>query len=165
MHYASYKNMYQASKVLIDFVLQDISSTNETTPGGETNKPAKEIPPSFFGRTHEERKRNLQNWLNEASTGDDGFTALHFASFHGNMQIVKLLVEYGADIHARTKAGINMLHVSAQGDQPVSLVYFLDKGLDINAEENRGSSPLHWAAFSGSELTLNYIVSYGGNVH
>ena len=81
------------------------------------------------------------------------------------MQIVKLLVDHGANIHAITKNGINMLHVSAQGDQPVSLVYFLDKGLDINAQENRGSSPLHWAAFSGSELTLNYIVSYGGNVH
>ena len=54
------------------------------------------------------------------------------------MQIVKLLVDHGANIHAITKNGINMLHVSAQGDQPVSLVYFLDKGLDINAQENRG---------------------------
>ena len=58
-----------------------------------------------------------------------------------------------------------MLHVSAQGDQPVSLAFFLEKGLDINSQERRGSSPLHWAAFSGSELTLNYIMAWGGDVH
>lgn len=58
-----------------------------------------------------------------------------------------------------------MLHVSAQGDQPVSLAFFREKGLDINSVELRGSSPLHWAAFSGSDLTLNYIIAWGGDVH
>ena len=57
-----------------------------------------------------------------------------------------------------------MLHVSAQGDQPVSLAYFLDKGLDINSIDLRKSTPLHWAAFSGAELTLNYIIAWGGNL-
>ena len=49
------------------------------------------------------------------------------------MQIVKLLVKHGANVHSLTKAGINMLHVSAQGDQPVSLAFFLEMGLDINS--------------------------------
>ena len=39
----------------------------------------------------------MEEWINEASTGDDGFTALHFAAFHGNMPIVRLLIKYGAD--------------------------------------------------------------------
>lgn len=41
--------------------------------------------PNLYGRNHEERHENLVEWINETSTGDDGFTALHFASFHGNM--------------------------------------------------------------------------------
>ena len=57
-----------------------------------------------------------------------------------------------------------MLHVSAQGDQPVSLAYFLDKGLKINSVDLRKSIPLHWAAFSGSELTPNYIIAWGGDL-
>ena len=55
----------------------------------------------------------MTEWINEASKGDDGFTALHFASFHGNMPIVRLLIRHGANPNAITKAGINMLHVAA----------------------------------------------------
>lgn len=58
-----------------------------------------------------------------------------------------------------------MLHVSAQGDQPVSLAYFLEKGLNINSTDLRLSTPLHWAAFSGAELTLSYIVAWGGDLN
>ncbi len=58
-----------------------------------------------------------------------------------------------------------MLHVSSQGDQPVSLAYFIDKGLGINSKDYRESTPLHWAAFSGAELTLNYIIAWGGDLN
>ena len=58
-----------------------------------------------------------------------------------------------------------MLHVSAQGDQPVSLAYFLQHGLKINSKDLRESTPLHWAAFSGAELTLSYIIAWGGNLN
>jgi len=115
-------------------------------------------------RLKEQRKHNLKRWINGHSRGDDGFTALHFAAFHGNMSLIKLLVKHGADVNAYNRQGINMLHVSAQGDQPVSLAYFLDKGLDINSKDYRSSTPLHWAAFSGAELTLNYIIAWGGDL-
>lgn len=115
-------------------------------------------------RLHEQRKHNLKRWINGHSRGDDGFTALHFAAFHGNMTLIKLLVKHGADVNAYNRQGINMLHVSAQGDQPVSLAYFLDKALDINSKDYRSSTPLHWAAFSGAELTLNYIIAWGGDL-
>lgn len=58
----------------------------------------------------------LANWINTTSRGEDGFTAMHFASFHGNMTLVKMLVKYGGNIYARNKQGINMIHVAAQGD-------------------------------------------------
>lgn len=48
----------------------------------------------------EKRKDRLKTWINTISKGDDGFTALHFAAFHGNMAMVKLLIKYGADVKA-----------------------------------------------------------------
>jgi len=39
--------------------------------------------------------------------------------------MIKLLISHGANINAVNKQGINMLHVAAQGDQPMSLGYFL----------------------------------------
>jgi len=52
-------------------------------------------------------------WINTHSLGEDGFTALHFASFYGNIKLIRLLIGNGANIFAVNKPGINMLHVAA----------------------------------------------------
>lgn len=39
----------------------------------------------------------LKKWINTTSKGEEGFTALHFASFHGNIVLIKYLMSYGAD--------------------------------------------------------------------
>jgi hypothetical protein len=60
-----------------------------------------------------ERKRILKDWINQHSKGEEGFTALHFAAFHGNMRIIKLLMSYGSNVYAKNKQEINMLHVAS----------------------------------------------------
>lgn len=57
-------------------------------------------------------------------TDEDGFSALHFASFRGNLNIIQALLDNGADMYQRNNFGINVMHVAAQGDQPVSLYFF-----------------------------------------
>lgn len=57
-------------------------------------------------------EEEIKEWLN-VKTKEDGFTALHFASFRGNLQIAQFLLKYGADIQAKNNYGINMMHVSA----------------------------------------------------
>lgn len=53
-----------------------------------------------------------------------------------------------------------MLHVAAQGDQPISIYFFKLRGLDMHSRDNRGSTPLHWAAYSKAEITLVYLLSW-----
>ena len=38
--------------------------------------------------------------FSESSTLGGGFTALHYASYHGNSKMIDLLVSAGADIYA-----------------------------------------------------------------
>jgi len=124
----------------------------------------------YLGNTlHEseqnERRRALEAWVNSHSKGLDCFTPLHFASFHGNLYLIQLLREHGADLTAKNNQNINMLHVAAQGDQPASLYYFMKYGgLDISSQDIKQSTPLHWAAFSGAELALSYIVAWDPQV-
>jgi len=56
---------------------------------------------------------DLKSWVNAPSENDEGFYPLHYASFHGNHALIKLLVDNGADIMAKNKQGINMMHVGA----------------------------------------------------
>lgn len=62
---------------------------------------------------------------------------MHFASFHGNLYLIKLLLKNGGSIYAKNKQDINMLHVGAQGDQPSSLHFFRQLGLDINSRDKK----------------------------
>lgn len=55
----------------------------------------------------------LAEWINMTTRNEEGFTSLHFASFHGSARLIRLLVRNGADIYAINKQGINMVHVAA----------------------------------------------------
>ena len=92
---------------------------------------------------------------------DERFTALHFSTYHGNIELIRLMVEeMGADYTTKNVYGANVLHVAAQGDQPCPLYYFVTvKDMDINEADNRGSTPLHWACYSKAEFALSYILA------
>ena len=57
-------------------------------------------------------KEQISIWINHR-TDEDGFTALHFASFRGNLSLINLLLSNEADMHIRNNYGINVMHVAA----------------------------------------------------
>ena len=64
-------------------------------------------------------------------------------------------------MESKNQFGLNVLHIAAQGDMPISLYFFHKvKNMDINSLDARGSTPLHWACFSCSELALIYILAW-----
>ena len=65
-------------------------------------------------------------------------------------------------MHLKNNFGINVMHVAAQGDQPLSLYYFKEKGVDLKSRDNRLSTPLHWACYSKSEIALCYLLAWMG---
>ena len=127
LHFACSKNMLQSAEVLIDFILQ--------SPEGMRDRRGLLRPPTTVEdrEMQLERKNKLKAWIDKPSLGKDSFTALHFAAFHGNLSMIRLLVKHGAEINVVNKQGINMLHVAAQGDAPIAIAYFLEKGISINS--------------------------------
>lgn len=89
----------------------------------------------------------MVEWINLKSS-DEGWTALHYASFQGNLDAIHSLIENQADYKILNNNGLNMLHVAAQGDTAPPLYLFKNLGLDLNAQDKRGSTPLHWACYS-----------------
>lgn len=66
-----------------------------------------------LGNLEFEKKRTiLTQWVNEVT--DDEFSALHFATYHGNYNIIKFLTENcDVDIYRKNKFGSTVLHVAA----------------------------------------------------
>lgn len=46
-------------------------------------------------------------------TFKDKFSALHYASFRGNIQMCKVLVQSGASTQIKNRHGLNVLHIAA----------------------------------------------------
>ena len=91
----------------------------------------------------------------------DGNTPLLFASFRGNIEIIKELINQGVDYKKKNNSGLNVLHMAAQGDRANVLIYFKEKyNMNINEIDQNGSTPLHWACYMSSENCINYILSW-----
>jgi len=99
--------------------------------------------------------KEIRKWVNTKTKL--GQTAMHFASLHGNLPLIKLLERYDASIYTKDNNGRNMIHFAAQGDQPISIVYFNIRGLSIHEKDSKGRTPLHLASIEGVVNSVYYL--------
>uniref|UniRef100_A0A8B9LR32 Ankyrin 3a n=1 Tax=Astyanax mexicanus TaxID=7994 RepID=A0A8B9LR32_ASTMX len=72
-------------------------------------------------------------------------TPLHVAAKRGNGNMVKLLLDRGAKIDAKTKDGLTPLHCGARSGHEQVVEMLLDRGAPILSKTKNGLSPLHMA--------------------
>jgi len=56
------------------------------------------------------------------------------------------------------KAGLNVLHLAAQGDRMTSMIHFYDR-FDLNCLDSKKGTPLHWACYMGSENVTAFLLA------
>ncbi|KPP79296.1 protein phosphatase 1 regulatory subunit 27-like, partial [Scleropages formosus] len=70
-----------------------------------------------------------------------GMAALHEAVLSGNLECVKLLVKYGADIHQQDEEGWTPLHMACSDSFPHIAKYLLSLGANPEALNECGEKP------------------------
>ena len=96
----------------------------------------------------------------------DGMTALHWAAELGNVELVRLLVDAGADLEAPTRIGdLTPLHIGAEVGQSGTVRALLEAGANAESRNANGSAPLHFAAMSGSVEAVVALADYGADVN
>ncbi|NXH86659.1 PPR27 phosphatase, partial [Edolisoma coerulescens] len=70
-----------------------------------------------------------------------GMAALHEAVLTGNLDCVKLLVKYGADIHQRDENGWTPLHMACSDGYADIARYLLSLGASLEATTDEGEKP------------------------
>ena len=58
----------------------------------------------------------------------EGQTPLHLGCLEGNLELVKLLVKFGADVRLANRDGWNALHIAAFGGHKDIAVYLINAG-------------------------------------
>jgi hypothetical protein len=90
-------------------------------------------------------------------------TALHWAAQAGNLSVVEIFTEHGADIDARDINLVTPLHKAVQGGHLPVVAYLIEKGAPVNAKASNGLTPLHSAVHAKRKEIIGLLLSKGAD--
>ncbi|MHC4534324.1 MAG: ankyrin repeat domain-containing protein [Planctomycetota bacterium] len=119
-----------------------------------------------------------------------GWTALHIAAINGHKEVIKLLLENGADVNAghnlnRTAAeyairgnhndivelliskgaDVSPLHLAISKKDETKARRLIEAGADVNKRTQYGTTPLHIAVYSDLKNIVKLLISKGADVN
>lgn len=101
------------------------------------------------------------------ATDRQGNTALHYAAVSQplaelhNLDVIKILLAYGADQATRNKRGRTPLHEAVSHGKMERAEELLDYGADIEVEDNNGWTPLFGAVIQGHPALTQLLCDRG----
>lgn len=83
------------------------------------------------------------------------------AASHGHADMVKMLLQAGADISATNKRGFTSLHVAARCNRAATVSTLLQAGAYCNAVCSKGRTSLHWAVDANALDAVTLLLEVG----
>jgi len=99
--------------------------------------------------------------------------AILSASRQGTPELIRLLIDHGADIKEKDLNGETLLHKAAESGNLKIIDYLITSGLDVNQHKglmnenkrSQGDSPLHYAVNRNQLLAAKALIERGANVN
>lgn len=88
-------------------------------------------------------------------------TALQAASQNGHLEVIKVMLEHGADIELEDKDGDRAVHHASFGDEPGVIELLASLSVDLNARNKRRQTPLHIAVNKGHIGVVKTLLDHG----
>jgi ankyrin repeat protein len=90
------------------------------------------------------------------------WTAIFYACLHGNIELTKQLISFGATITEVDLTGRTPMHILAEnGDRNVALLsYLLDIGADLSRDDQEGLTPVELALKRGQSRAHAFLSQY-----
>ncbi len=101
--------------------------------------------------------QHIVDYLNSKATPD-----LISAAYHGETEVVKILIENGADINERNSRGMTALMGAAINGHTESIIYLLENGSKIDMSGTLGTA-LMIAIRQGKTDTANLLIARGAD--
>jgi ankyrin len=169
LHLACYFGNFEIVHLLLDHGA-DLEANSE---GDDGEKPIHQVSYGEY-RSQEDGIRVAQLLLERGADMNtrrkDQQTPLHLACYFGNVEIVRLLLDHGADPEAITEGdGEKPLHKVSYGeyrsqeDGVLVAQLLLDRSADVNTRRKDDWTPLHVASYIGNVEIIRLLLDYGAD--
>jgi len=112
--------------------------------------------------------RTVKRWLDEGLNPEYQAahigTGLMVAAWYGQIDMMALFVERGADLRQTNRHGEQALQLAAWGGHQAAVKWLLDRGAPLDRIGNQWGA-LHYAVFNGHEKVVNDLLARGANVN
>eukprot|EP00033_Pygsuia_biforma_P001155 GCRY01001312.1.p2 GENE.GCRY01001312.1~~GCRY01001312.1.p2 ORF type:complete len:178 (+),score=27.52 GCRY01001312.1:2679-3212(+) len=102
--------------------------------------------------------------LHDYSSPQFSRTALQGAAAFGHDPLVRLLLQWGAELEARDVRGCTALHWAAQCGHLPTATLLLEQAADIEARSEKDFTALHYAAMENHLPIVRLLVEQGANI-
>ncbi|MDP3787708.1 MAG: ankyrin repeat domain-containing protein [Candidatus Chromulinivorax sp.] len=110
-------------------------------------------------------KKLNPSMVNLQAQDDFGYTPLHWACVHNAIDVAKLFILKGCNIHTKNNDDWSLLHTTA-GNNSLELVKLLiQKGVNIENKDNFGKTPLNSAVCTHAIETVKFLIDAGADVN
>ena len=94
----------------------------------------------------------------------DGRTPLHWACRGVHLEVLKFLVEKGADVNAEDSNKVVPLHSLSVRNSASGIAFLTAKGAEVDAKDYGGDTALHHAAMSDAADAVALLVKKGADI-
>jgi ankyrin repeat protein len=96
-------------------------------------------------------------------TDQDVYTALHWASMRAHWDVVKYLIERGADLNVVGGDGGTPINWAVHHDNVEIIKLMVDRGAELNIRNKWGMTELHTAIWRGNIHVVEYLLERGSD--
>jgi ankyrin repeat protein len=157
LHYAAFLGIHDVIKFLVVERSQDVNAQGfwDETPLGLA-----------CVRAHLKAARVLlQHDVRKETRCDQDRTPLDHASSMGAVDLVRLLLDHGADVKAQSKEYKNTpLHLASENGKTDVVRVLLEEGAEVNARNFENSTSLHKASAVGDVESSRVLLEYRADV-
>lgn len=131
------------------------------------NKPEQtQSPTEPIHIPQQEPQIDLKDVIIKYGNNSDGLSVLHYAITKGDKNVVKVLLDHGADVNARDE--IYAMNRAIITNQPEIVQILIDRGADIEKPEKNIAgtwSSIHFAAQTGNPEIISILVNHGAPIN